>query len=101
MLPLYDEWHNTVSTDFMRNAKCRGMDVNTFFIAKGKPAKPVTLICNGRINMRGKVLEPPCPVRDECLEYALSLPTRCMGIWGGTTHHERQRIRIDRGLSPD
>lgn len=96
-----EEWFSTIPTDFMKDAKCRGMDVNTFFLKQGVPAKPVTQICNGKITARGTVIEPPCPVREQCLEYALSLPKRCIGIWGGTTHHERRKMRTARGLPPD
>jgi WhiB family redox-sensing transcriptional regulator len=32
-----------------------------------------------------------CPVSNECLEYALK--ENVMGIWGGTTDKERQRMR--------
>lgn len=31
-----------------------------------------------------------CPVRRECLEYALSVPER-HGVWGGMTESERRR----------
>ena len=33
-----------------------------------------------------------CPVRDECLEFALTT-RQDDGIWGGTTEAERKRIR--------
>jgi WhiB family transcriptional regulator, redox-sensing transcriptional regulator len=32
-----------------------------------------------------------CPVRDECLEYALDARER-YGVWGGTTEKERRRL---------
>lgn len=34
-----------------------------------------------------------CPVRVECLEYALNLHPKPEGIWGGTTFAERQGIK--------
>lgn len=34
-----------------------------------------------------------CPVRRECLEYAVSEPD-LLGIWGGMTAKERQRLRV-------
>lgn len=35
-----------------------------------------------------------CPVRAECLGMALAFPgLRLHGYWGGTTHHERARLR--------
>lgn len=34
----------------------------------------------------------PCPVRSDCLEYALIADER-WGVWGGLTAPERERIR--------
>lgn len=36
-----------------------------------------------------------CPVRRQCLEYAIAAP-EVFGIWGGTTPRERQNIRVAR-----
>lgn len=36
-----------------------------------------------------------CPVREPCLEHALTKPER-FGIWGGTSERERQVIRRTR-----
>jgi WhiB family redox-sensing transcriptional regulator len=33
-----------------------------------------------------------CPVRDECLEFALATNQEA-GIWGGTTEEERRKLR--------
>lgn len=93
-----EAWFTPVRTDFIKDAKCRDMDTNTFFLEKGKPASPVLQLCNGKV-VRGRVVEPPCPVREQCLEYALSLPAWCSGIWGGTTQRDRRRIRYEREIS--
>lgn len=38
-----------------------------------------------------------CPVRKQCLEYALKYsPT---GVWGGTSGNDRSKIRAARGLT--
>lgn len=37
-----------------------------------------------------------CPVRAECLEYALN-DSRITGVWGGTTAAERRHIRDRQG----
>lgn len=34
----------------------------------------------------------PCPVRDDCLAYALDIDDR-YGVWGGQAPHERARLR--------
>lgn len=43
--------------------------------------------CNGTIDKQ------PCPVRDECLAYALAHDER-FGVWGGLS--ERQRLTMHR-----
>src|SRR5690606_35053352 len=58
------------------NAACLGVDSNVFFVDRGAKATEAKQICGG------------CPVREECLEYALR--TRPVyGIWGGLNHNER------------
>jgi WhiB family redox-sensing transcriptional regulator len=39
-----------------------------------------------------KALCDMCPVRRNCLEYALAHPA-LVGFWGGTTEHERRKRR--------
>lgn len=39
-----------------------------------------------------------CPVRAECLEYALDIGA--VGIWGGTTTAQRRQIRARRATNP-
>lgn len=39
-----------------------------------------------------------CPVRAECLEYALDIGA--VGIWGGTTTEQRRQIRARRATNP-
>ena len=58
---------------------CRGADPDPFFPgAEGEPDEGLK-ICRG------------CPVRQECLDWALE--TRIYyGIWGGMTERERRRL---------
>jgi len=39
-----------------------------------------------------------CPVKQQCLEYALKVNVR--GIWGGTTPKERNAIRKELNITP-
>lgn len=62
---------------------CEGTDTELWFNEDDKPTyqQYATLkkICKG------------CPVRQQCLDYALKHDV--FGFWGGTTPRERQRIR--------
>lgn len=72
-------------SDWRESAACFGMDQHVFFgpdegfEKKGEQKRRIALaksICAG------------CPVRSECLSYALAIKERC-GIWGGLTGRER------------
>jgi WhiB family redox-sensing transcriptional regulator len=65
--------------NWMLRAKCRGMNPATFFPTDGAGFEAARKIC----------LE--CPVRAECLEYAL-VNRIDQGAWGGTSERERRRI---------
>lgn len=61
---------------------CREVDPDLFFPGKGEPVDPARRICAG------------CPVRAECLAYALAASGPALvGVWGGTTERERRTIR--------
>ena len=82
---------------WMDKAACRDLPHETamrmFFPEKGQQWKEAKQICCGRPETpRGEAV-PACPVKDECLLYALSFePDGVVGIWGGTTHSERRKI---------
>jgi WhiB family redox-sensing transcriptional regulator len=50
-------------------------------------AREAKRVCNGDEDAG----MPVCPIRDECLAYAISVKER-YGIWGGTSERERARI---------
>src|SRR5258705_414896 len=50
-----------------------------FFPAPGKCIDEARAICGA------------CPVREQCLDFALT--NGCIGVWGGTTERERSRLR--------
>ena len=60
-------------------AACRGADPDLFFPGEGEDAEAAVRICGG------------CPVRAECLEWALETRVR-YGVWGGTTERDRRRL---------
>lgn len=57
-----------------------------FFPGRGQNTSLAKRICNGDPYRR-----PPCPVRDECLEFALA--RNDPGVWGGTSENERRTMR--------
>lgn len=63
-----------------QDAACRDLDTNIFFPASDEEAGPAKEIC------------ATCPVREECLEFAL-LTRQEDGVWGGMTETERRRLR--------
>ena len=61
-------------------ALCAQTDPEAFFPEKGGSTREAKRICT------------TCPVRDECLEYALGNDER-FGIWGGLSERERRRLK--------
>jgi WhiB family redox-sensing transcriptional regulator len=72
------------------DAKCRGVDTELFFPPRDKDqyadiANKAKAICNGKDG------SPPCPVKNECLTYAIESDEQ-HGIWGGLSHRERNAM---------
>jgi WhiB family redox-sensing transcriptional regulator len=61
------------------HSACRGVDPDTFYPQTEEEAEEAKSVC------------AICPVREPCLEYALSNRER-EGVWGGATEKERRRI---------
>jgi WhiB family redox-sensing transcriptional regulator len=63
-------------------AACSGVESDTFFPASEEEyaAKAAKAIC------------AECPVREACLQYALST-NQAAGVWGGLDSGERRRMR--------
>jgi WhiB family transcriptional regulator, redox-sensing transcriptional regulator len=72
-----------VAGEWTEQAACADADPDIFFPERGKPTAPAKAIC------------AVCPVRVECLEYALDASEK-FGVWGGTSEKERRRLRRDR-----
>jgi WhiB family redox-sensing transcriptional regulator len=61
-------------------ARCRGVDPNLFFPERGESLAAAKAVC------------AECPVRAECLGWALTEGEK-FGVWGGQSEKERGRIR--------
>lgn len=71
-MPKREEWRS--------KAACRGTDIDIFFPASEADAGRAKGVC------------ATCPVRLECLEWALASRQE-EGVWGGLTDTERRRLR--------
>ncbi len=67
-------------TSWRRQAACRDMDTDVFFPLSDEEAGPAKAVC------------ATCPVRAECLEFAMTT-RQPDGVWGGLTEAERRRLR--------
>ena len=67
------------ATDWLEHAACRGLELRTFFPVSETGADVAVAVCAA------------CPVREECLEYAIAT-RQPEGIWGGLTGVERHRL---------
>jgi WhiB family redox-sensing transcriptional regulator len=61
-------------------AACRGADLGVFFPERGESAGPARQVCAA------------CPVRQPCLDYAISNRIT-HGVWGGLTERERRALQ--------
>lgn len=73
---------------WMDEGACRGSDIRSFFRTWPEVAVEET-----------KAICRDCGVQSECLSYALE-HLSIVGVWGGTTERERQRMRSEGGVSP-
>lgn len=62
------------------NAACANTDPDAFFPQKSRSGNDAKRVC------------ATCPVREQCLQWALENNMR-FGIWGGMTDNERRRIK--------
>lgn len=80
-------------SQWYEQAACRGQNVNLFFDQSDRNTRrndaQALAFCNGNDDY------PPCPVRDECLQFALSFSQEydMYGIYGGLTGAQRRRLR--------
>ena len=66
-------------------ANCLGANEDLFFPDRGASTRAAKQIC------------AECPVRVDCLEYAVTQGEK-FGIWGGLSERERRKIRKRRAM---
>lgn len=66
--------------EWQDRASCASVGDDFWFPEQGGVVREAKRICSG------------CPVRDECLGYALE-HNEAFGIWGGFTERERRRLK--------
>ena len=69
---------------WQKQASCLGAHPDLFFPERGASSREAKAVCQS------------CPVRQDCLDFALDAGEK-FGIWGGLS--ERQRILIRRGMA--
>lgn len=75
--------HARVKEPWLADAACIGVDTNIFFPGRGRTPAEAKEICGG------------CPVRAECLEYALRENVQG-GVLGGESDRARRTMRAER-----
>ena len=71
----------TASPEWQRDAECaRYAGVVDFFPSRGESAADAKAVCVA------------CPVREECLDFALRMRIS-HGVWGGMSERERRQVR--------
>jgi WhiB family redox-sensing transcriptional regulator len=76
--------------DWVDRAACRDDDTAIYFPDRGD-ASALTL---------ARERCAACPVRAECLDYALGFPAgELQGVWGGLSQRERRRLRSRMGVT--
>lgn len=73
---------NEDTPSWMDDALCAQTDPEAFFPNKGESTKEAKKTCMA------------CPVRQQCLEYALERDER-FGVWGGLSVRERRKLKRD------
>lgn len=73
--------------DWREQALCAQVDSELFFPDKGGSPREPKQVCS------------ECPVRSQCLEYALAHDER-YGVWGGLSERERRRVKRQRVAAP-
>jgi WhiB family redox-sensing transcriptional regulator len=73
--------------EWQERSLCSQTDPEAFFPEKGGSTREAKQMCSR------------CPVKGECLEYALGHDER-FGIWGGLSERERRKVKRRNGQGP-
>ena len=86
------DWDKALTKDggWQERALCRGADANLFFPPQNPELKDERLAREAQ----AKAICSECPVRRQCLEFALAT-REPHGIWGGLNELERRRLVRD------
>jgi hypothetical protein len=94
-----------MNQEWLKEALCRGTDTRLFFAETGDihTQRQAVTFCNGTLTetvdpktgLSATTGQPGCPVRLQCLDYALSFPQDQdnHGVYGGTLPSQRVTIR--------
>lgn len=74
--------------DWRNQAACKGLDPEIFFSSDAFESKQE----KDEREVAAKAVCAACPVREQCLDYALRAGER-YGIWGGLTELERRSLQ--------
>jgi WhiB family redox-sensing transcriptional regulator len=80
---------------WMSHSACRDVDPELFFgpdFGWGREHSEAP-VARAKREASAKALCQTCPVREACLEYAMTAPEHD-GVWGGVTAAERERMRL-------
>jgi WhiB family transcriptional regulator, redox-sensing transcriptional regulator len=72
-------------SEWMSRAECANYPPDWWFPARGQPSPQARSVCLS------------CPVRTECLDYAIAHNER-HGIWGGLSEKQRRLIRRNNNI---
>jgi WhiB family redox-sensing transcriptional regulator len=71
----------------MKHGLCRQVDAELFFVDATRERDVIETCCK------------PCPVRHDCLDYAVNFPDPVYGVWGGLPEVAIARLRAAKGLT--
>ena len=77
----------TLPTDWQQHGRCRATDSEVFFPPAHFEHKPEREVREAQ----AKAICAGCPVKAQCLEWALAV-REPHGVWGGTSEIERKQI---------